>query len=114
MASEAQRSVEERCQCACLGERVQVKGIIEMCFYATFVKLRAKDNRPVPVSLAVQLSARSAGDAVSKLEQLREAGRWPSVANAVRLFKDGYELGLFGPVFGARLSRLSGARRLAA
>ena len=85
-----------------------------MCFYATFIKLRPKDNRPVRVSLAVQLSARSAGDAVSKLEQLREAGRWPSVANAVRLFKDGYELGLFGPVFGARLSRLSGARRLAA
>jgi hypothetical protein len=106
VASEAQRSVEERCQCACPGERVQVKGI-EMCFYATFVKLRAKDNRPVPVSLAVQLSARSAGDAVSKLEQLREAGRWPSVANAVRLFKDGYELGLFAPAFGARLSRLA-------
>ena len=96
------------------GERVRVRGIIEMCFYATFIKLRPKDNRPVPVSLAVQLSARSAGDAVSKLEQLREAGRWPAVANAVRLFKDGYELGLFGPVFGARLSRLSGARRLAA
>ena len=84
-----------------LGERVQVKGIIEMSFYATFVKLRAKDNRPVPVSLPVQLSARSAGDAVSKLEQLREAGRWPAVADAVRLFKDGYELGLFGPVFDA-------------
>ena len=85
-----------------------------MSYYATFVKLRAKDNRPVPVSLPVQLSARSAGEAVSKLEQLREAGRWPAVANAVRLFKDGYELGLFGPVFDARLSRLSGARRLAA
>ena len=97
-----------------LGERVRVRGIIVMSFYATFVKLRAKDNRPVPVSLAVQLSAHSAGDAVSKLEQLREAGRWPAVADAVRLFRDGYELGLFGPVFGARLSRLPGARRLAA
>ena len=97
-----------------LGERVRVRGIIEMSFYATFVKLRAKDNRPVPVSLPVQLSARSAGDAVSKLEQLREAGRWPAVADAVRLFRDGYELGLFGPVSDDRLSRLSGARRLAA
>ena len=85
-----------------------------MSYYATFVKLRPKDNRPVPVSLPVQLSARSAGEAVSKLEQLREAGRWPGVANAVRLFKDGYELGLFGPAFGARLSRLPGARRMAA
>ena len=85
-----------------------------MSYYATFVKLRAKDNRPVPVSLPVRLSARSAGEAVSKLEQLREAGRWPVVANAVRLFKDGYELGLSGPVFDARLSRLSDARRLAA
>ena len=84
-----------------------------MSYYATFVRLRAEDNRPVPVSLPVQLSARSAGEAVSKLEQLREAGRWPGVANAVRLFKDGYELGLFA-VFDARLSRLSGARRLAA
>jgi hypothetical protein len=85
-----------------------------MSFYATFVKLRAKDNRPVPVSLPLQLSARSAGEAVSKLEQLREDGRWPAVATAVRLFKDGYELDLFAPVFDARLSRLSGARRLAA
>jgi hypothetical protein len=91
-----------------------VRGIIEMSFYATFVKLRAKDNRPVPVSLAVQLSARSAGDAVSKLEQLREAGRWPAVADAVRLFRDGYELGLFGPVSDNHLSRRSGDRRLAA
>jgi len=84
-----------------------------MSFYATFVKLRDQDNRPVPVSLPVQFSARSPRDAVSKLEQLREAGRWPAVANAVRLFKDGYELGLFA-VFDARLSRLSGARPLAA
>jgi hypothetical protein len=85
-----------------------------MSYYATFVKLRPKDNRPVPVSLPVQLSARSAGEAVNKLEQLREAGRWPGVSNAVRLFKDGYELGLLGPVFDARLSRLSDVRRLAA
>jgi hypothetical protein len=85
-----------------------------MSYYATFVKLRPKDNRPVPVSLPVQLSVRNAGEAVSKLEQLREAGRWPGVANAVRLFKDGYELGLLGPVFDARLSRLSDVRRLAA
>ena len=59
-----------------------------MSYYATFVKLRPKDNRPVPVSLPVQLSARSAGDAVSKQEQLRKAGRWPAVADAVRLFRD--------------------------
>ena len=97
-----------------LGERGRVRGIIEMSFYATFVKLRANDNRPVPVSLPVQLSARSAGDAVSKQEQLRKAGRWPAVADAVRLFRDGYELGLFGPASDDRLSRLSGARRLAA
>ena len=85
-----------------------------MSYYATFVRLRAEDNRPVPVSLPVQLSARSAGEAVSKLEQLREAGRWPGVANAVRLYKDGYELGVFGPVSDARLGQLSDARRLAA
>ena len=91
---EAQRSVQERVNVRAWRAR-PVEGLFEMSFYATFVKLRDKDNRPVPVSLPVQLSARSAGDAVSKLEQLREAGRWPAVANAVRLFKDGYELGLF-------------------
>ena len=72
-----------------------------MSFYATFVKFRAKDERPVPVSLPVQLSAQTTGEAVTKLEQLRAAGRWPAVADAVRLFEDGNEANIFAPVFEA-------------
>jgi hypothetical protein len=96
-----QRNVKNSVNGACLASGHDEGGSREMSFYATFVKFRAKDNPPVPVSLPVQLSARTTGEAVTKLEQLRAAGRWPALADAVRLFKDGKEADMFAPVFDA-------------
>jgi hypothetical protein len=68
-----------------------------MAFVAQFVKFRVQDNRPVPVSLPVQVLAHTPDQAMEKLRRLVENGRWPTVAHAVRLFEDGREIDSFIP-----------------
>jgi hypothetical protein len=68
-----------------------------MAFVAQFVKFRVHDNHPVPVSLPVQVLARTPDQAMEKLKRLIENGRWPKMADAVRLFEDGREIDSFIP-----------------
>lgn len=66
-------------------------------FHAQFVKLRQEDHRPVPVTMPFQVLARTADEAMAKLQRLENAGRWPGLADAVRLFEDGTEIDSFIP-----------------
>jgi hypothetical protein len=72
-----------------------------MSFVAQFVKFRKEDNRPVPVSLPVQVLACTADEAMAKLKRLTENGRWPQFADAVRLFEDGREIDSYIPALQA-------------
>ena len=63
-----------------------------MAFHAQFVKLRPSDLRPITVSLPVEVVAQSPEQAIEKLKRLVPLGRWPSLADAVRLFEDGVEV----------------------
>ena len=72
-----------------------------MTFVAQFVKFRSQDNRPIPVSLPVQVVAQSADQAMAKLKRLTETNRWPEFADAVRLFEDGREIDSFIPALEA-------------
>jgi hypothetical protein len=44
-----------------------------------------------------QVLARTADEAMAKLQRLENAGRWPGLADAVRLFEDGTEIDSFIP-----------------
>jgi hypothetical protein len=68
-----------------------------VAFQAQFVKLRPSDLRPIPVSLPVEVVAPSPEQAIEKLKRLVPSGRWPSLADAVRLFEDGVEVDSFIP-----------------
>ena len=68
-----------------------------MTFHAQFVKFREADSRPMPMALSVQVVANSADDAMEKLKGLVGAGRWPPLADAVRLFENGVEVDSFIP-----------------
>ncbi|MDF2766955.1 MAG: hypothetical protein K0S81_3951 [Rhodospirillales bacterium] len=66
-----------------------------MQFQAQFVRFRTEDNRPVPIAFPVQVIAPDAEQAMGKLKRLASAGRWPTLADAVRLFGDGTEIDSF-------------------
>src|SRR5215204_4148138 len=70
---------------------------VDVAFHAQFVKLRPSDLRPIPVSLPVELVATSQEQAIEKLKRLVDLGRWPTLADAVRLFEDGVEVDSFIP-----------------
>ena len=72
-----------------------------MAFVAQFVKFRDEDNRPVPVSLPVQVLAHTPDQAIEKLKRLVENGRWPTFADGVRLFENGREIDSFIPALQA-------------
>ena len=71
--------------------------VLEVAFQAQFVKLRSSDLRPIPVSLPVEVVAQSSQQAIEKLTRLVPLGRWPTLADAVRLFEDGVEVDSFIP-----------------
>jgi hypothetical protein len=76
-----QRSVKNSVNGACLASGHDEGGSREMSFYATFVKFRAKDNRPVPVSLPVQLSLEQQARrsrSWSSFEPLADGPPWPT------------------------------------
>ncbi|HKH26802.1 MAG TPA: hypothetical protein VKA61_00535, partial [Sphingomicrobium sp.] len=61
------------------------------------VKLRKEDMRPVPVALPFEVVAVNADEAMAKLQRLANTGKWPGLADAVRLFEDGTEIDSFIP-----------------